>query len=56
LHPSHRIERAHFDVEPASEPLGEYVLMNLVRERGLLLDGKMYRITIDPFFPHTKEG
>jgi hypothetical protein len=47
-----RIVQSQFDIQPSHEPFGEYVLMNLVRERGLLLDGMIYRITIRPFYPH----
>jgi hypothetical protein len=54
LQPTYRIVRSQFDVVPGSEPFGEYVLMNLMSERGLLQDGKLYRITIDPFFPHAE--
>ena len=52
LQPSSRIVRAQFDIEPGIEHFGEYALTNLVRERGLLHDGKLYRITIEPLFPH----
>jgi hypothetical protein len=52
LDPNYKIVRAQFDVEPAVEHFGEYVLTNLVRERGLIHDGKLYRITIEPLFPH----
>jgi hypothetical protein len=52
LQPNYRIVRSQFDVVPGHEAFGEYVLMNLMRERGLLHDGKLYRITIEPLFPH----
>lgn len=53
LEPNYRIVRAHLDVEtPDHAPFGEYVLMNILRERGLMHDGKMYRIKIEPLFPH----
>lgn len=51
LHSSTKVVRSQFDVEPSGELFGEYVLMNLVHDRGLLHDGKIYRITIEPFFP-----
>jgi hypothetical protein len=56
LRPNDRIVRSQFDVEPASEAFGEYVLMNIAHERGLLQDGRIYRITIKPFFPHIVKG
>ena len=52
LQPNYRIVRSQFDVVPANQSFGEYLLMNLVSERGLLHDGEMYRITIEPAFPH----
>jgi hypothetical protein len=56
LQPNSRIVRAQFDIIDAGhEEFGEYVLTNLLTERGLLHDGKIYRITIKPFFPHIVE-
>jgi hypothetical protein len=52
--PNYRIVRSQFNVEPVTELFGEYILMNLVNDRGLLHDGKPYRITIEPLFPHIK--
>ena len=52
--PNYRIVRSQFNVEPATEQFGEYVLTNLVSERGLIHDGKLYRIKIEPLFPHVK--
>ena len=55
LQANSRIVRAQFDVAQGHEPFGEYVLTNLAYERGLLDDGKIYRITIKPFYPHIVE-
>jgi len=43
-----RIIRSQFDIEPNKELFGEYVVMNLMRERGVLEDGRLYQITIEP--------
>jgi hypothetical protein len=50
--PNYRIIRSQFDVEPAKDYFPEYVVMNLMRERGVLLDGKLYWISAEPAFPH----
>ena len=52
LQPNNRIVRAQFDVVPGGELWGEYILTNLLIDRGLLQDGRVYRITISPYFPH----
>ena len=43
-----RIIRSQFDIEPNKELFGEYVVMNLMREHGVLEDGRLYQITIEP--------
>ena len=50
--PNFRIIRAQFDLEQGNEAFGEYVVVNLLRERGVLQDARWYRIVIDPLFPH----
>ena len=50
--PNFRIIRAQFDIEEGHENYGEYVVVNLLRERGVLQDARWYRIVIDPLFPH----
>lgn len=44
--PNYRIIRAQFDIEQGRELFPEYIVVNLLRERGLLEDGKTYPIII----------
>jgi hypothetical protein len=46
--PTYRLIRAQFDVEQHKQPFAEYVVVNLLRERGVLEDGRFYQIIIDP--------
>jgi len=50
--PNYRIIRAQFNVVDGPEGFPEYVMTNLLRERGVPQDGRFYRITIDPLFPN----
>lgn len=45
--PTYRIIRAQFDVQQHKEQYGEYIVTNLLRERGDLEDGRTYRIIIE---------
>jgi hypothetical protein len=55
IKPNWRIIRSQFDIDPEGlEPFGEYAQFNLLRERGIFQDGRTYRITIEPLFPHLK--
>ncbi len=50
------VVQTQFDVEPAHEWVGEYVLFNLMRERGDLIDGARYQIEIKPLLPRLVKG
>jgi len=50
--PNYTIIRAQFNVAEGPEGFPEYVMTNLLRERGVPQDGNMYRISIEPLFPH----
>lgn len=50
IHPTFRIVKAQFDIPPEFGMFGEYVVLNLMRERGELIDGKRYQISICPLF------
>ena len=53
IKPNWRIVKYLFhDLEMNDEEYGEYVMLNMLRERGLLEHDRPYRITIDPLFPH----
>jgi hypothetical protein len=43
--PKYRIIRAQFDVDKRKDQFTEYVVTNLLRERGELLDARFYEIT-----------
>lgn len=50
--PNYKIIRVQFNVDEGPEGFPEYVMTNLLRTRGVPQDGSMYRIIIDPLFPH----
>ena len=50
--PNYRIIRAQWNVTEGPEGFPEYVMTNLLRERGVPQDGCMYRFIIEPLFPH----
>lgn len=52
IKPTFRIMKYQFDLDPEFGLFGEYVVMNLMRERGILLDGRVYWISAEPAFPH----
>jgi len=46
IKPTFRIVKSQFDIDPEHGLYGEYVVVNLMRERGDLIDGKRYEISI----------
>jgi len=50
--PNYRIIRAQFDLERGKEAFGEYIVVNLLRERGVLQDERWYRFIIEPLTNH----
>ncbi len=48
--PNYRIIRAQFDLDPHHKEFGEYIVTNLMRERGELQDGWAYRAIFEPIF------
>jgi len=46
IRPTFRIVKSQFDIDPEHGLYGEYVVVNLMRERGDLIDGKRYEISI----------
>lgn len=53
IEPNYRIVKYEFVPDPPFKELfGEYVVMNLMRERGTLTDGRCYWISAQPAFPH----
>jgi hypothetical protein len=50
VQPNFRIVKSQFDIDPEYGMFGEYVVMNLMRERGELNDGKRYQISVCPLF------
>ncbi len=46
--PNYRIIKTQFELDPDCEDYGEYVVMNLMRERGELQDGVRYQFSIAP--------
>ena len=46
IKPTFRIVKSQFDIDPEHGLYGEYVVVNLMRERGGLIDGKRYEISI----------
>ena len=50
VQPNFRIVKSQFDLDPEYGLFGEYVVMNLMRERGDLTDGKRYQISVCPLF------
>lgn len=50
IQPNFRVVQSQFDLEPEYGLFGEYVVMNLMRERGELIDGRVYQISICPSF------
>ena len=50
IQPTFRIIKSKFDIDPEFGMFGEYVMVNLMRERGELIDGKRYQISICPLF------
>lgn len=50
IQPNFRIVKSQFDLDPEFGLFGEYVVMNLMRERGDLQDGRRYQISICPLF------
>lgn len=50
IKPTFRIMKYQFDLDPEHGLFGEYVVMNLMRERGELIHGERYQISICPLF------
>lgn len=50
IQPNFRIVKSQFDLDPEFGLFGEYVVMNLMRERGELKNGQRYQISICPLF------
>lgn len=48
--PNYRIIRAQFDLDPHHKEFGEYIVTNLMRERGIPQDEWFYRVTFEPMF------
>ena len=48
IKPTFRIVKSQFDIEPEHGLYGEYIVVNLMRERGDLFDGSRYQISIHP--------
>lgn len=48
------IIKSQFDIEglPDQPSLGEYMLLNLLVDRGPLFDDRFYEVTLNPLFPH----
>lgn len=54
LKPNNGIIKSKFDVESNVPSLGEYVIANLHRERGDLIEGRFYEVSFIPLFPTLK--
>lgn len=50
VEPNYRIVKTQFDIDPEHEDFGEYLVMNLMRERGVLQDGIRYQCSFMPLF------
>lgn len=50
IKPTFRIVKSQFDIDPDYGLYGEYIVVNLMRERGDLCDGCRYQISIRPLF------
>jgi len=50
IKPSFRIMKYQFDLDPEFGLFGEYVVANLMRERGQLVHHERYQISISPIF------
>jgi hypothetical protein len=46
IRPTFRIVKSQFDIDPDYGLYGEYVVLNLMRERGDMFDGDRYEISI----------
>jgi len=47
--PNYRIIRAQFDLDAVGrEAFGEYVLVNILREHGVLQDARWYEVVFNP--------
>jgi hypothetical protein len=49
VQPNYRIVKSQFDLDPEFGLFGEYIVMNLMRERGELQAG-WYQFSISPLF------
>jgi len=52
------IIKSQFDIEglPEQQSIGEYMLQNLLVDRGQLFDGRFYEVTLNPLFSVLKES
>jgi hypothetical protein len=55
IRPTFRIMKYQFDVDPEFGMFGEYVVVNLMRERGEMVDGQRYQISFCPLFKSGKD-
>lgn len=55
IQPKFRIVKYQFDLDPEFGLFGEYVVANLMRERGEMVDGQRYQISFCPLFKSGKD-
>jgi hypothetical protein len=48
------IIKSQFDIEglPDQQSIGEYMLQNLLVDRGPIFDNRFYEVTLNPLFPY----